>query len=131
MLLQKRIECLLLANGKLARLNTGVVYTEEGVHVVHRLCADISELLDLRGGILDLQYSQGNQQVGRLADRIETPTSSSLRERPSCSTRDLTAFQPVRRCLNKEKHQQKYLFTTHEVPLTQLIHSESNQNLQA
>ena len=54
MLLEESIKSILLANGKLARLNTRVVHTQEGVYVVHRLRTDIGEFLDFGSGILDL-----------------------------------------------------------------------------
>ena len=55
MLLKERIESFLLANSKLARLDARVVHTQEGVHVIHRLCTDIGKLLNFGSSILNLQ----------------------------------------------------------------------------
>ena len=54
MLAEKTIERLLLTNREFARLDTRVVYTEQGIDVVHRLSANIRELFDLSSDILDL-----------------------------------------------------------------------------
>jgi hypothetical protein len=35
-----------------------VVYTQQGVDIVHGLCADVGELLDLGSGVLDLLQSR-------------------------------------------------------------------------
>ena len=53
-LAEETIKSFLLSNGKLSRLDTRVVYTEEGIDVVHGLCTDVCELLDLGSNILDL-----------------------------------------------------------------------------
>jgi hypothetical protein len=53
--LEETIKRLLLSNGEFARLDTGVIHPEEGVNVVHGLCSNISEFLDLGGGVLDLE----------------------------------------------------------------------------
>lgn len=55
MLPEQSIKCFLLANSELARLDTGVVHTQEGVNVVHRLCTNVGELLDLGSSIFDLE----------------------------------------------------------------------------
>jgi len=55
MFLEETIKRLLLSNCQFARLDTGVVYPEERINVVHGLCSDISELLDLGGGVFDLE----------------------------------------------------------------------------
>lgn len=98
-LLEKCIKGLLLANSKLARLDAGVVHTQEGVNIVHGLCADVGKLLNLGGSILDLDIADRLANGTRCNREIRRQTSASVSERPSCSTRDLTAFQPVRRCL--------------------------------
>jgi hypothetical protein len=36
-------------------VDTGVVNTEDHVDVLHRLGSDVGELLDLGGGVLDLE----------------------------------------------------------------------------
>lgn len=54
-LLEESVKSFLLSDGKLAGLDARVVDTEQGVDVVHGLRADISKLLDLGGGILDLE----------------------------------------------------------------------------
>jgi hypothetical protein len=53
-LFEETVKRLLLSNGEFAGLDARVIHPEEGVNVVHGLCADISELLDLGGGVLDL-----------------------------------------------------------------------------
>ena len=53
-LLEQTVKSLLLANSELARLDTGVVHTKERVDIVHGLGSDISKLLNLSCGILDL-----------------------------------------------------------------------------
>lgn len=53
-LFEEAVKRLLLSDSEFARLDTRVIYPEEGVDVVHGLCADISEFLDLGGGVLDL-----------------------------------------------------------------------------
>lgn len=57
-LLEQGIEGLLLSNRKLSRLDSGVIDTQKRVHIVHRLGADIRELLDLVGSVLDLDKQQ-------------------------------------------------------------------------
>lgn len=58
MLLEEAVESFLLADGELARLDSRVINTEERVDVIHRLCADVGELLDLGCGIFDLYASK-------------------------------------------------------------------------
>ena len=53
-LAQQAVERLALARGELAGLDARVVDTQERVDVVHRLRADVRELLDLGGDVLDL-----------------------------------------------------------------------------
>ena len=53
-LAEQPVEGLLLADRELARLDARVVHTQERVDVVHRLRADVRELLDLGGDVLDL-----------------------------------------------------------------------------
>ena len=55
---EQTIQRLLLSDGKLTGLDTGVIDTQERVDVVHGLCPDISELLDFGGGVLDLLIGQ-------------------------------------------------------------------------
>ena len=62
-LTQQAVESLLLANGQLAGLNAGVVDTEQRIDVVHRLRADIRELLDLRGDVLDLVVGEREAEL--------------------------------------------------------------------
>jgi len=70
-LLEESIERLLLANSKLARLNTRVIHTQEGVHVVHRLCTDVGEFLDFGSGILDLQCGENMRgYTGRMGSDL-------------------------------------------------------------
>lgn len=52
-----------------------MVYTQQGVHIVHGLRADVSELLDLGGGILDLTQSHewtatGWEKAKNIADLV-------------------------------------------------------------
>lgn len=54
MLSEQPVECFLLSDSELSGLNTGVVDTEKGIDIVHGLGTDVSELLDLGSGILDL-----------------------------------------------------------------------------
>jgi len=54
MLFEETVKRLLLSDGKFAGLDARVIHPEEGVNVVHGLCPDVSEFLDLGGGILDL-----------------------------------------------------------------------------
>ena len=77
-----------------------MVYTQEGIYVIHRLGPDIGELLDLGGGILDLRERERENGLNEMRYRSFfwlQLTSSSVSCRPSCSTRDLTAFHPVKR----------------------------------
>jgi hypothetical protein len=53
-LFEETVKRLLLSDGEFAGLDARVIHPEEGVNVVHGLCADIRELLDFGGGILDL-----------------------------------------------------------------------------
>lgn len=53
-LFEETVKCLLLSDGEFAGLDARVIHPEEGVNVIHGLCADVRELLDLGGGILDL-----------------------------------------------------------------------------
>lgn len=57
MLPQQSIKGLLLTHSKFARLDTGVVHAQKGVHVVHRLRTDICEFLDLGSSILNLSIN--------------------------------------------------------------------------
>jgi hypothetical protein len=57
-LLEETVKSLLLSDSKLSGLDARVVDTEQGVDVVHGLRADISKLLDLGGGILDLENKE-------------------------------------------------------------------------
>lgn len=118
MLLKERIESFLLANSKLARLDARVVHTQEGVHVIHRLCTDIGKLLNFGSSILNLQSIKTMSTIKRGYRTNRNQTSSSLRERPSCSTRDLTAFQPVRRCLDQMISQCMYINLSFAVCIT-------------
>ena len=97
MLLEQAVESLLLASDKFAGLDARVIDTEERVDVVHRLGADVRELLDLGGDVLDLDESRTVNICDKEEKTVDVRTSSSVRVRPSCSTRLLTAFQPVRR----------------------------------
>lgn len=54
MLLEQSIEDGGLADLKITTLDTGVVNTEDHVDVLHRLCSNVGELLDLGCSILDL-----------------------------------------------------------------------------
>lgn len=94
MLLKQSVEDGGLADLEVTTLDTSVVDTEDHVDVLHRLCSNIGELLDLGGGILDL-YNTSQLKYDILI-KI-TRTCSSLSLRLSCSTRLLTAFQPVNR----------------------------------
>ena len=53
-LVEELVEDSRLSDLELSRLDGGVVDTQDHVDVLHRLCSDIGELLDLGGGILDL-----------------------------------------------------------------------------
>lgn len=63
--LEEAIQRFLLANGKFTGLDTRVVYTKKWINVVHRLRADVSQLLDLGRCILDLQ-KKGEKKVNLL-----------------------------------------------------------------
>ena len=54
-LAQETVEGFLLADRELSGLDAGVVDTQEGIDIVHRLCPHVGELLDLSGDILDLK----------------------------------------------------------------------------
>lgn len=54
MLLEQSVEDGGLADLKVTTLDTGVVNTEDHVDVLHRLCSNVGELLDLGSSILDL-----------------------------------------------------------------------------
>ncbi len=98
-LLQQRIELGGLADLEVTRLDGVVVDTEDHVDRVHRLGSDVGKLLDLGGGVLDLvmiSIEILGRSTGRQGDVL---TCSSVSCKLSCSTRDLTAFQPVNRCL--------------------------------
>ena len=56
--LEQLVEDVLLSDVQLSADDTTVVHTKDGVDVLHALCSDISELLDLGGGILDLRESK-------------------------------------------------------------------------
>lgn len=58
-LAEKAVERLLLADRELAGLDARVVYTQQRVDVVHRLCAHVRELLDLRCRVFDLWETCG------------------------------------------------------------------------
>lgn len=60
---EETVEGLLLADLELTTLDTGVIDTEEGVDVVHGLRADVRELLDLGGDVLDLGVVEGKTQL--------------------------------------------------------------------
>ena len=62
-LAEEAVKCLLLADRELSGLNARVVHTQQRVDVIHRLRADVRELLDLRGCILDLCEVYVNQQL--------------------------------------------------------------------
>ena len=100
--LEQTIECFLLSNCELTRLNAGMIDTKQGVDVVHWLRSDISEFLDLRSGVLDLN-DRKRDEWGMHSKKLDKLTWSSVSSRPSCSTRDLTAFHPVSRCLSQGK----------------------------
>jgi hypothetical protein len=52
--LEQTVECLLLSDFKLTRLDARMVDTKKCVDVIHGLCSDIGEFLDFGSGILDL-----------------------------------------------------------------------------
>ena len=54
MLPEKAVQSFLLANRELSGLNAGVIDAKQRVNVVHRLCTDVCQFLDLGGSILDL-----------------------------------------------------------------------------
>lgn len=58
MLLEQSVEDGGLADLEVTTLDTSVVNTEDHVNVLHRLCSNVGELLDLGSGILDL-YNTG------------------------------------------------------------------------
>ena len=66
MLFEQAVESFLLSDGELPRLNTGVIYAEERVYVIHRLGSDIRELFDLGGGILDLSELREQERTVKL-----------------------------------------------------------------
>lgn len=85
-----------------------MIHPEEGVNVIHGLCADICELLDLGGGVFDLSKRKEISKAFKGCKRGGVQTSASVRSMPSCSTRDLTAFHPVRRWLKCETVEMSY-----------------------
>ena len=54
MLLEELVEDFPRADDELASLDAGVVYAQHCVNILHRLRADVCELLDLGGRVLDL-----------------------------------------------------------------------------
>jgi hypothetical protein len=52
--LQEFVELLALSDDEFTGLDSGVVDTQDHVNILHRLCANISEFLDLGSRILDL-----------------------------------------------------------------------------
>lgn len=63
-LAQKTVESLLLSNSELTRLDARMIDTKERVDIIHRLCTDICELLDLSGRILDLEHRKISHKRG-------------------------------------------------------------------
>ena len=79
---EQTVQRLLLSNGKLARLDTGVIDAQKRVYVVHGLCPDVGELLDLGSGILDLLVGQLQAQLLDTGlDRIPASQTVSTIER--------------------------------------------------
>lgn len=60
---KEAVERLLLADRELATLDTGVVHAQDGVDVVEALSADVRELLDLRGDVLDLVVREREREL--------------------------------------------------------------------
>lgn len=60
--LEKLVEDVLLSDVQLSADNSTVVDAKDGVDVFHALRADISEFLDLGGGVLDLRKSRKTEK---------------------------------------------------------------------
>jgi hypothetical protein len=69
-----------LTDGKLAGLDAGVIDTEQGVDVIHGLRADVGELLDLGGDVLDLVVGEREAELLNTAlDRV--PAGETVADR--------------------------------------------------
>jgi hypothetical protein len=54
-LLEEAVESVTVAHFKFTASNTGMIYTENGVDVLHALCSNVCQLLDLGSGVFDLE----------------------------------------------------------------------------
>jgi hypothetical protein len=66
-LLEEALEHVMVAYFKLTTGDTGMIYTENGIDILHTLCSNICQLLNLGSGIFDLRgrlgWSRGTDAV--------------------------------------------------------------------
>jgi hypothetical protein len=56
---EEALEHVTVAHFKLTTSDTGMIYTENGIDILHALCSNICQLLDLGSGIFDLIERSG------------------------------------------------------------------------
>jgi hypothetical protein len=58
-LLKEALKHVMVAYFKLTTGDTGMIYTENGIDILHALCSNICQLLNLGSGIFDLRRMLG------------------------------------------------------------------------